>query len=258
LLIRAQTASLTADSTTLAAGGGTVSIAATITYSGRPSALGWTITLPAGWSYAGGDNPGVAPSSGQTGALDWAFTSIPASPARLTFRANYPAGQSGAATVGGSAVYREDGQLRSLSVPSLALSVGTPPPASLRPVNLSVRVQVGTGANVLITGLALGGEGTKRYLVRAAGPALGAFGLSGLLADPVITVFGSTNNQIAMNDNWEAALSSTFSAVGAFAFPAGSRDAATVLTLGAGNYTFQISGTGGTSGLALFELYEVP
>jgi hypothetical protein len=125
-------------------------------------------------------------------------------------------------------------------------------------VNSSTRVQVGAGANVLITGLVLRGEGTQRYLIRAAGPALGAFGVPGTLADPVLTVFDEAGRVIFSNDNWDSMLTPVFSAVGAFAFPAGSRDSALLLTLGAGSYTIQISGAGGTSGGALFECFEVP
>jgi 2-methylaconitate cis-trans-isomerase PrpF len=41
--------------------------------------------------------------------------------------------------------------------------------------------------------------------------------------------------------------------------PAGSRDAALVLALGAGHsYTVQISGVGGATGEGLVEVYELP
>jgi hypothetical protein len=102
------------------------------------------------------------------------------------------------------------------------------------------------------------GDGQKPYLVRAAGPALGAFNVPGTLADPLLTVFNASNAVIATNDNWDASLTATFNSVGAFAFPSGSRDAALVLTLGAGSYSIQVSGVGGTSGVALAEIYELP
>jgi hypothetical protein len=50
----------------------------------------------------------------------------------------------------------------------------------------------------------------------------------------------------------------TAAAVGAFALPAGSRDAAIVATLPAGSYTAIVSGVGNTAGTALVELYVVP
>src|SRR5438132_1445919 len=56
-------------------------------------------------------------------------------------------------------------------------------------INISTRAQVGTGASVLIPGIVITpGTGTRRLLVRAAGPALSAFGVPGALADPTITV----------------------------------------------------------------------
>jgi hypothetical protein len=45
--------------------------------------------------------------------------------------------------------------------------------------------------------------------------------------------------------------------VGAFSFSAGSADCALIANLTAGNYTVQISGLNGTTGVALAEVYEV-
>jgi hypothetical protein len=128
----------------------------------------------------------------------------------------------------------------------------------LRMANTSTRVQVGTGSNILITGVVLNGSGSKRYLVRAIGPALASFGVTGVLSDPMLKVFNSSGVQVASNDDWDPSLASTFSAAGAFALPSGSRDAAVVVTLTAGSYTFQVSGFNGSTGVALVEVYELP
>jgi len=45
--------------------------------------------------------------------------------------------------------------------------------------------------------------------------------------------------------------------VGAFSLAAGSADSALILTLPPGNYTVQVAGDGGTTGIALVEIYEV-
>jgi hypothetical protein len=45
--------------------------------------------------------------------------------------------------------------------------------------------------------------------------------------------------------------------VGAFALPAGSADAAILVTLQPGAYTVQVSSGDGSSGLALVEVYDV-
>lgn len=127
-----------------------------------------------------------------------------------------------------------------------------------RLVNLSARNRVGSGADVLIAGFYVAGTGTKRLLIRAAGPALTAFGLSAALVDPKLEVFEGAV-KVAENDNWDGSLASTFAAVGAFLFPPGSRDSATVVTLAAGkSYTVQVGGVGGATGEGLIEVYELP
>jgi hypothetical protein len=126
-------------------------------------------------------------------------------------------------------------------------------------VNLSTRFQVGTGDNILITGFVLSGTGFKQVLIRAVGPKLTDYGVTGVLADPQVGVFNSSGTQIASNDNWSSTLSATFTALGAFALNPGSKDAALVVTLQAGKlYTVQISGVGNTTGEALAEVYALP
>jgi len=132
-----------------------------------------------------------------------------------------------------------------------------------RLVNASARAYVGTGAAVLIPGIAVGGGGASGLLIRAAGPALGKFGVTDAIADPVIALYRG-NALIATNDDWGTAtnaahVTATAAAVGAFAFDAGSRDAALLMTLPAGvNYTVQVSGKNNTTGTALVEFYLVP
>ncbi len=137
-----------------------------------------------------------------------------------------------------------------------------------RLANLSTRAQVGVGGDVLIPGLVVSpGSGTRRLLVRAAGPALGGLGVVGALADPTMRVFGAAGVVVASNDNWGTpvgplafaapALSSTFTQNGAFAFSAGSRDAALIAEFAPGNYTIQVSGVGDTRGVAVVEIYDI-
>jgi N-acetylmuramoyl-L-alanine amidase len=128
-----------------------------------------------------------------------------------------------------------------------------------RLVNLSARNRVGTAAEVIVAGFYVAGTGAQRVLIRAVGPTLTAFGVTGVLSDPNLEVYDDTGAKVNDNDNWDAALAPTFSAVGAFALPGGSRDAALVLTLPAGrSYTAQVSGVGGATGEALVEVYELP
>ena len=130
-----------------------------------------------------------------------------------------------------------------------------------RLMNLSTRAQIGTGAGILISGLSIAPDnGRRQILVRAAGPALTAFGVAGAISDPTIAILDSTNAQIASNDNWSAnaaALSAAFTKSGAFAFAPNSLDAAVITDLAPGNYTIQVSGVGGTTGAALVEVYDI-
>ena len=99
--------------------------------------------------------------------------------------------------------------------------------------------------------------------MRAAGPALVPFGVATALADPKLEVFRSgSNTPIASVDDWtdtinSPALVAASQLTGAFQFPNDSRDAAILLHLPPGAYTAHVSGTGGLTGVALVEVYEV-
>jgi hypothetical protein len=144
------------------------------------------------------------------------------------------------------------------------LSTGTAPSAGTtgQLANLSTRAFVGTGDGVLIPGLVISGNTPRRVLVRAIGPGLAPFGVSGLLADPVLTVFrGAT--AIASNDNWQEqaaspAVATAAAESGAFTLAAGSKDSALVLTLEPGAYTCRVAGAGTSTGVALVEVYLLP
>ena len=140
-----------------------------------------------------------------------------------------------------------------------AYETSTSDPARL--VNISTRAQVGTGSNILIAGFVVYGAAPATVLIRAVGPTLSTFNVSGVLANPVLTVFNSSNAQIATNTGWEnqansSEIATVGAAVGAFALPAGSADSALVLTLSPGTYTAQVSGANGTAGIALVEVYQ--
>jgi hypothetical protein len=125
-----------------------------------------------------------------------------------------------------------------------------------RLINLSSRAKVGTGESLLITGFVIGGTESKKVLIRAAGPALTSFGLAGALANPEIKIYQGAN-LIAQNDDWSRDDATENSRLGAFAFTAGSRDAALLTTLAPGGYTAQIADPSGTgTGVALAEIYD--
>ncbi len=129
--------------------------------------------------------------------------------------------------------------------------------------NLSVRTLVGTGNDILIGGLTIRGGGGLRLLVRAVGPSLVDFGVTGVLVDPQLRVF-QEQIELGSNDNWSSRsdlaeqFAATASQVGAFALREGSADAVLLVELAAGGYTLQVSGADGGSGVALLELYVLP
>jgi sugar lactone lactonase YvrE len=123
--------------------------------------------------------------------------------------------------------------------------------------NFSVRVGISSGRGG-IAGFAVDGTRQKTVLVRGIGPALAAFGVSGTLADPKLEIFSSTGQRIAENDNWPSSLASIFTFAGAFALPAGGKDAALLLPVQPGAYTIVLSSADGSSGEGAIEIYEVP
>lgn len=139
------------------------------------------------------------------------------------------------------------------------ITVGTAVETS-RIANLSIRTNAGTGAQTLIVGFAIGGantSGNKALLIRGVGPTLAGFGVSGALTDPKVELYGSSQTKLFENDNWAAADADVFTAVGAFALTANSRDAALYNSaLPSGSYSAQLSGSGSASGIVLAEIYD--
>jgi hypothetical protein len=125
--------------------------------------------------------------------------------------------------------------------------------------NLSTRGQVGTGANILIAGFVVGGTVPKQVLVRAIGPTLSGFGVTGVLGDPQLQLYNSSGALVIANNNWGGAgdVINASNAVGAFPLSSGSLDAVVLASLAPGAYTAQVSGVGGGTGVALVELYDV-
>ncbi len=126
-----------------------------------------------------------------------------------------------------------------------------------RMINLSSRVRVApAGDRTLITGFVISGSTEKRVLLRAIGPALAGFGLSDALANPRLELYNSAGQLLQQNDDWSGTETAAAAAqVGAFALPAGSRDAAMLVTLPPGAYTMQVR-TSSESGVALAEIYD--
>jgi hypothetical protein len=130
--------------------------------------------------------------------------------------------------------------------------------------NLSGRATVGTGEETAIAGLSTqstAGSGGVSTLLRGAGPALKAFGVTHFLPDPALDVFTSAGPLIANNDQWsvnpETAAAAT--TVGAFGFAPNSNDAALLHVFPTGRSTVVLKnwGEGVGPGVGLLEIYQL-
>ena len=131
----------------------------------------------------------------------------------------------------------------------------TPIPAAPEGLlNVSTRGYVQTGENVLIGGVIIAGDTPKRVVLRAIGPSLAAAGVSGALPDPMLSLHDSIGATIASNDNWRTDPGEVATTGVA---PSDDLEAAIVTTLAPGAYTAVVSGAGGGTGVALFEVYDV-
>ena len=130
-----------------------------------------------------------------------------------------------------------------------------PPPVVTRLVNISTRMQVLTGNDVLIGGLTIGGTLPKTVVVRARGPSLSAAGIASPLANPVLQLF-SGQNQVAVNDDWGTAANAAAITASGFA-PADPLEAAILTTLNPGAYTAIVTGAGSGTGVGIIEVFEV-
>jgi hypothetical protein len=152
---------------------------------------------------------------------------------------------------------------------------------SQKVVNISTRGEVKTGVEIMIAGFVITGNVPKKVLIRGVGPTLGSYGVGQTLTDPQLDLYNGTtlvasNNDwgsnasasaetlVASNNDWgsNASASAEMMAaavqVGAFPLTAGTKDAAMLVTLAPGVYSAQVSGVGGTTGVVLLEVYEVP
>ncbi len=138
---------------------------------------------------------------------------------------------------------------------ALSYTVGSSrviPPAVL--ANISTRTLVRTGEDVMIGGFIVEGVVAKRVALRAIGPSLASAGIPGALADPVLQIIDSTGSGVASLDDWNVP-GEEVSAIGLA--PGDAREVALVAALAPGAYSVIVSGKAATSGVALFELYDL-
>jgi arylsulfate sulfotransferase len=126
-----------------------------------------------------------------------------------------------------------------------------------RLANVSGRSFVGTGDNVIISGFIIGDVASATVVVRALGPSLASFGVSGVLSDPVLTIYDSNGSAIASNDNWQDDNNNAALVRRNLLAPPNALESALVLYLPAGEYTAVVRGANGATGNALVEVYHL-
>jgi hypothetical protein len=121
-------------------------------------------------------------------------------------------------------------------------------------LNISTRLDVQTGNNVLIGGFIITGTQPKKVIVRGIGPSLGTAGVSGALADPVLELH-EPDGTVITNDNWKDTQEAEI--VATTVPPSNELESAIVATLDPGAYTAIVSGRNGGTGIALVEAYDL-
>jgi hypothetical protein len=128
--------------------------------------------------------------------------------------------------------------------------------------NISTRLPVGTGDNILITGFIITGPtgSNKRVLVRGIGPSTM---VPGALADPTLELRG-TGALLASNDNWRTTViggiipaDQVAEIQATTAAPTNDAESALIGTLAPGLYTAQIRGANNTTGIGLSEAFDL-
>ncbi|MBK7661803.1 MAG: hypothetical protein IPJ28_23000 [Betaproteobacteria bacterium] len=127
-----------------------------------------------------------------------------------------------------------------------------------RLANISTRMQVLSGNDVLIGGFIIGGAVPKTVVVRARGPSLIPFGIPNALVNPRMDLF-SGQDIIATNDNWQTqTIPADVAAIQASGFaPTNDLESAIRTTLAPGAYTAVVTGVGNGSGVGIVEVFEV-
>jgi N-acetylneuraminic acid mutarotase len=128
-----------------------------------------------------------------------------------------------------------------------------PPPVRL--ANIATRAFVQTGDNVMIGGLIVTGSAPKKVILRAIGPSLSNFGITGALQNPVLELHDSSGLLVS-NDNWIDA-SNKQAIIDSGLAPSNNLESAILTSLNPGTYTAIIRGVDNGTGTAVVEAYDL-
>jgi predicted outer membrane repeat protein len=128
-------------------------------------------------------------------------------------------------------------------------------------LNISTRLPVGTGQQVLIGGFIIQGPNPKTIMLRAIGPSLP---LAGVLQDPYLELHDGPGAIIATNDNWKTTnlggvltSSQVMDIVASTIPPSQNLESALIATLDPGAYTAVVRSATNDTGIAVVEGYDL-
>jgi hypothetical protein len=128
-------------------------------------------------------------------------------------------------------------------------------PAKL--ANISTRAFVGTGNEIMIAGLILGGNiGDDHVIIRGIGPSLTALGVPGALADPTLELRDFNGALVISNNDWQDDPVQAAQLTLAGLAPADPLESGVAATLSPGLYTALLSGVHNGTGTGLIEVYD--
>ena len=120
-------------------------------------------------------------------------------------------------------------------------------------LNISSRLDVQTGNNVMIGGFIVSGTEAQTVIVRGIGPSLG---VPGALSDPVIDLHDSAGQLLATNDNWRGDPNQQKVSDAGLA-PTNDSESALWQVIDPGAYTVILKGNNGGTGVGLVEVYQL-
>jgi N-acetylneuraminic acid mutarotase len=119
--------------------------------------------------------------------------------------------------------------------------------------NISSRIQVETGNNVLIGGMIVAGPVAKRIIVRALGPSVP---VPGALQNPRLELYNGAGQLVSANDDWKTAVNRQEITDSSLA-PSQDSEAAILTTVAPGNHTAVVNGVNSSTGVGLLEVYDL-
>jgi hypothetical protein len=137
--------------------------------------------------------------------------------------------------------------------PSPTGSPSPTPGSSSHLANISTRLRVGSGDDVLIAGVILQGSGSKKIVVRGIGPSLP---LASTLTDPTLALYDASSTLLAINDDWLSGNSAAeISLIGLS--PTNPKESALLTIVQPSLYTAVLRGADGGTGNAVMEVYDL-